>query len=141
MDKKIVLFILLSTVVISCATRRHATSQIGYCNKEQLMILKKAAKDGDANAAMKLLTISQIDYYNLTKEQLMILKKAAKNGDANAAMKISDYYGFALQDNENSLIWLKKAAELGNENAKDVLPETLKMVGKKLEDISSPDSN
>ena len=102
------------------------------------MALKKAAKNGDANAAMKLLAMSQGDYYNLTKDQLMALKKAAKNGDANAAMKISDYYGFGLQDNENSLIWLKKAAELGNKNAKEVLLETLKMAGKKLEDVPSP---
>ena len=136
---KIILLILLSTLVVSCAMRKHITPQSGYRNKTELIVLKKAAENGDGNAAMKLLTISQIDYYNLTKDELMVLKKAAKNGNADAAMRISKYYDFALFDSENGLIWLKKAAELGNKNAKEVLPGMLDMMGKKLEDIPEPD--
>jgi len=81
---------------------------------------------------------TQAKYHNLTKEELVELKLKVKDGDAGAAMRIANYYGFALFDQKNEIIWLKKAASLGNKNAIEVLPSTLKTYNIDLEDIPEP---
>ena len=95
MNKNTILLILLSTVAICCAIfvvnkkylmhKKYTISQIDYYNltKNELIALKKAVKNGDANAAMKI-----SNYYtfvlNDTKNDLIWLKKAAELGNKNA---------------------------------------------------------
>jgi len=83
--------------------------------------------------------VTQEGYHNLTKDEIAMLKSDVKKGNAEAAMRIASYYGYCLHDNDKDVMWIKKAAQLGSKNAKEVLPGMLDMMGKKLEDIPDPD--
>ena len=45
----------------------------------------------------------------------------AEAGDSDAAFRLYQHFSFACADQKNGLNWLKKAAEMGNEKAKQHL--------------------
>lgn len=46
-----------------------------------------------------------------------VLENQANHGDAEAALKLADYYNFSKRDYVTGAAWVKRSAELGNEQA------------------------
>jgi len=60
--------------------------------------------------------------FYLSERQLQELQSRADvRNDADAAFRIYRYYEIYKKDWEMSVFWLRKAADLGNESAKEIL--------------------
>ena len=65
-------------------------------------------------------SINSADHYWLSAEELLQLKnQAIGSGDGYAAFRVALYYGGNRLDNEHYMLWLQKAADLGNESARN----------------------
>lgn len=59
--------------------------------------------------------------YDLHESELADARRKAVNGDAEAALRLYYYYAFYMNDQVAGIVWLKKAAALGDFKAIDIL--------------------
>jgi len=71
------------------------------------------------------LSPSTNDYFRLSQSEKEELIHQSSNGNAIACLRIANYYKFVEKNKDQWLIWLKKAADLGNTIAQDNLANYL----------------
>lgn len=55
--------------------------------------------------------------FNLKSEEYEAKVAKAKLGDVESAYDLALFYGFVMNDDQNEIFWLRRAAELGSKSA------------------------
>ena len=59
-----------------------------------------------------------VQSFILTQQQIDDYRIQANAGNLEAAKRLRDYYAFVTSDEEQIMLWAKKAADLGDEESK-----------------------
>ena len=70
-----------------------------------------------ANGKKPTEPITGAQSFNLTDVEQQALQQKANEGDAGAALRLARFYAFAKNDAAQEMIWLTRAAELGDASA------------------------
>ena len=79
------------------------------------LVLMGADAGGGAQKEGK--PVAGIQSFDLSVDERERLEKQAEAGDAAAALQLAEYYSSAKRDVDRQVVWLRKAAELGNASA------------------------